>query len=92
MAQASGIKTAKKAGKRKVTHVRMTRGANGFAVHHELEPNKTRRPGGAMMPTYEPDPKPAYFGDKQAMLDHVSGLADQMGGNEPGAPPPQQAA
>ena len=85
-AQASGAKPKAKAGKRKVSHIRITRGANGFAVHHELEPNKTRRPGGGMMSTYEPDPKPAYFGDQQTAQDHVGGLMAQMGGDESGAP------
>lgn len=84
-AMASGKKAAK-GGKRKVTHIRVTKAANGFTVHHELEPNKTRRPGGGMMPTYEADPKPSVFENKDAMLAHVGGLSDQMGGDEPGAP------
>ena len=79
--------------KRKVTHVRITKGANGFAVHHELE--RRRKAGTVGMGYgYDPDPKPNYFaGDnaKQDMLDHVGGLAESMGGDEPEAAPTQPA-
>lgn len=76
--------------KRRVTHVRFTKAANGFTAHHELEPPK-RKPGQLMAPGgYEPDPKPSVFTDKQALMDHLSGLADQMGGDEQGAPEPGQ--
>lgn len=95
MATAEGSRS-KKPQKRKVTHIRIHKAANGFTVHHEKEPVKTRKAGGAMMPSYEPDPPPSVFTDKQAMLDHVGGLADQMGGPEQGEAAeggaPQQAA
>lgn len=80
-----GSKTAKPK-KRKVTHIRVHKAANGFTVHHELEPVPRKRSMG--FSGYEPDPKPNVFENKQAMLDHVGGLADQMGGDEPGAPEP----
>lgn len=83
----------KKAHKRRVTHVRITKAANGFTVHREMEPDKTRKPGGIMVSDYDSmNPKPNVFTDKQAMLDHVGDLADQMGGDESGAPEPTQAA
>jgi hypothetical protein len=88
MPSVSGHKSSKKPGKRRVTHIRVHKAANGFTVHHEMEPMKTRKPGGGLMSNYEPDPPPAVFNDKDAMMAHVGGLADQMGGDEPGAPPP----
>lgn len=82
--------TASKTKKRKVNHIRIHRAANGFTVHHELEP-KLRSPGMPYSPM-DDDPKPSVFADKQAMLDHVGSLADQMGGNDAGAPAPDQTA
>jgi len=91
-----------KKSKRQVRHIHVERAANGFKVGHSLEPNKTRSPGGAMNPSYEPDPKDAVFNGPKAhkqMLAHVAGLAQQMAPDqeegESGAPPqamPGQAA
>ncbi len=80
-----------KSTKHKVSHVHITRGANGFAVHHDVE-QPPRKPGSLSYGPAQPDPKPNYFADKQGMLDHVGGLADQMGGDEPDAAQPGQPA
>ena len=81
-----GQRAPKKSGKRKVRNIRIERGANGYAVSHSVEPKRTRAPGGAMMIDHsEPEPKDAYFNGPTAhqdMLDHVGGLAQQMGGDE----------
>lgn len=87
MAKVTAAKSRTKGPKRRVTHVRIHHAKNGYTVHHELEPQKKRSPGGGMSPSYSPDdsPEPMVFNDKQAMLDHVGGLADQMGPDQ-GAP------
>ena len=85
MATVKASKPAPKAAKRKVAHIHIRKAANGFSVNHELEPNRTRRPGGGMMPTYEPDLAPSVFTDQQAAQNHVGGLMAQMGPDESGA-------
>lgn len=85
-------KSSKKNPKRRVTHIRIHHAENGFTVHHEREP-MPRTMGKMTSPMYEPD-KEHVFTDKQAMLDHVGGLADQMGATqqEPDADDAQTAA
>jgi hypothetical protein len=94
MAKISAPSKPEKKKSRKVTHIRIHKGGNGFEVHHELEPQ--RKPGASLgLGGYEPDPKPNFFtggNAKQAMLDHVGQLSDQMGGDEPDAPGAQAAA
>lgn len=89
MAKIQGMRpSGKKAGKRKVTHIRISKAANGFTVHHEREqpPSKGRRM--MQVHAYEPDPKPAVFETQDAAHAHVGDLMGQMGGDEPGAPEP----
>lgn len=102
MAKATGHHKPKKAGKRKVKHIRVEHAGNGFTVHHGMEPEK-KMTRGSMMEHYEPDQQ-NVFNDKNAMLAHVGQLAGQMGGGDDeaaegeavgapgGAPPPMQAA
>lgn len=73
---------SKKLPKRKVTHISIERGANGFSVDHRKEHPPMHMMGGPG----EPQPKPAFFGDHAAMLSHVGDLAKQMGGDEADAP------
>lgn len=88
MAKIEASRPSKKSVKRKVTHIRITKAANGFTVHHSLERPPASK-GKRMMqsfPSYEPDPKPAVFETQDAAQDHVGNLMGQMGGDEPGAP------
>lgn len=86
----------KKGGKRKVVGGRWKRAANGFTVHHELEPKQVRQPGGMMMSQHEPDPEPAVFSGpkaKKQMLAHIASLNDQGDeGQEGESPMPGQPA
>ena len=69
---------AKKTQKHKVTSVHLRRAGNGFTVQHEVEPMK--QSGGLgmrYMPTRE-----NVFTDKDAMMEHVGNLAEQMHGGE----------
>lgn len=91
MEAAPPVKSGKQK-KRKVTHIHIRKAGNGYTVHHELEP-MPRKAGPALgFGGYEPDPDPNVFNDKQAMLNHVSSLSDQMGGDQPGAPSPDGGA
>lgn len=77
---ATGNKPKSKETKRKVSHIRITKAANGHSVEHHLEPMKSGKGKGAVM-HYEEPPAPSVFSGakaKEQMLDHVGKLADQM--------------
>lgn len=77
---ATGNKPKSKETKRKVSHIRITKAANGHSVEHHLEPVKSKGKA-AMMHSYEEPPAPSVFSGakaKEQMLDHVGKLADQM--------------
>ena len=82
MAKVQASHPAPKGKKRRVAHVRITHGNNGYAVHHEFEREAPKPHSMNSISPMEPDPKPNYFAGKNAkkdMMNHLSGLADQMG-------------
>lgn len=80
MAKVTGVMPKKK-GAKKVVHFRGTRAGNGWTIHHEVEPDTTRKPGGGnmMMPDSQPKEPMVFSGPKanKQMLAHVAALANQ---------------
>jgi len=85
MAKATGTMPKKAPGKRKVANINIERAGNGFTVHHRMEPNMNRKPGGGLMPMDgDESPAPSVFNKRSAMMAHVGNLAGQMQEPEPG--------
>lgn len=76
--------------KPKVEHIRIHRAANGFSVHHDLEPTAGMKNPSSMVSVMHESPQPSVFNSKQEAMDHVGGLMDQMGA-EPDQEAPEQA-
>lgn len=89
MGSIKGIKALKAAGKRKVSRIHIEKADNGIKVHHRMEPQTQRHPGGGMSMIHD-DGQENVFNKPAQAKKHVAGLmANMMDSDDAdqGAPP-----